>query len=204
MLNDAVRAARSPRPCGRFCPARSSRFPRTPALRRPPVPARCPSTEAMTSVCSVGLDADRHPRRRQRRHHFRHHRRRNGYRHDQLKTRRARHPRARKGVGEKACFGLLWRSRHHPQCPAATPAPLSTSAGASPRRSQLEELKGIGKGGGTFLEKVPLLPTAPLHSQDFHLCSRPPHRFSAIAKLSVSRVRLDLRVLLVLCLFTFP
>ena len=37
------RAARSPRPMWAVCPARSSRFPRTPALRRPPVPARCPS-----------------------------------------------------------------------------------------------------------------------------------------------------------------
>lgn len=44
MLNDAVKkAARSPRPMWAVCPARSSRFPRTPALRRPPVPARCPS-----------------------------------------------------------------------------------------------------------------------------------------------------------------
>ena len=37
------RAARSPLPMWAACPARSSRFPRTPALRRPPVPARCPS-----------------------------------------------------------------------------------------------------------------------------------------------------------------
>ena len=37
------RAARSPRPMWAVCPARSSRFPRIPALRRPPVPARCPS-----------------------------------------------------------------------------------------------------------------------------------------------------------------
>ncbi len=93
-----------------------------------------------------------------------------------------------KGVGDKAASADCSAKPTSFPCPAATPPPLSNSADVFPRRSTASRTKGNwGREGEPFWRKVPppFPKPHPSPSQDFHLCSRPPHRFSAIAKLSV-------------------
>ena len=91
-----------------------------------------------------------------------------------------------KGVGEKACFGGLLGEADIIPVPGGDASAFISLGGRIPtRRSTARELRGSGgREGDLSGERFPLL-SNPSPSQDFHLCSRPPHRFSAIAKLSV-------------------
>ncbi|MFR1533047.1 MAG: DUF711 family protein [Bilophila wadsworthia] len=208
MLNDAVKGRRVRLvPCGRFVRRVH------PGFRDSSIEAATRSgalslekLEAMTSVCSVGLDMIAIPGDTPAATI-------SGIIADEMaigminsKTTAVRViPVPGKGVGEKACFGGLLGEADIIPVPGGDASTFISLGGRIPAPIG-EELRGIGEGEGNLSgEGSPSLPIIPPPSQDFHLCGRPPHRFSAIAKLSVPRVQFWVyRILLALCLFTSP